>query len=168
MPAGAQATEGAWLPGPGIELFRAAYERFGPLPVIAEDLGIVTPQVQQLLAETGFTGMDVVQFFDGDPVQWWQPQPGKACFTSTHDTQTLLGWVKRRYGLGGAGEDGAREARRIADELMARVTSSDVGVAFVSLQDVLHLDDAARMNVPGTAEGNWAWQATQRDLDRWE
>ncbi len=168
VPAGAQATEGAWLPGPGIELFRAAYERFGPLPVIAEDLGIVTPQVQQLLAETGFTGMDVVQFFDGDPVQWWQPQPGKACFTSTHDTQTLLGWVKRRYGLGGAGEDGAREARRIADELMARVTSSDVGVAFVSLQDVLHLDDAARMNVPGTAEGNWAWQATQRDLDRWE
>ena len=155
--AGLAATEGEWLPGPGIDLFRRAYEKFGPLPVLVEDLGIITPQVRQLVAEAGFTGMDVVQFFDGDPLQWWTPKPGKACFTSTHDTQTLVGFAKERYG--------EEAAERVADELLARVVRSDAPVAFVSLQDVLQLDDDARMNVPGTAGGNWKWQARQSDLN---
>lgn len=163
VPSGKPATEGEWLPGPGIDLFRRAYKKLGPLPVLAEDLGIITPQVKRLMAEANFTGMDVVQFFDGDPRQWWQPKPGKACFTSTHDTSTLLGWAKARYGLEGEGQ--ADEARRVADELARRVVGSGAGVVFVSLQDVLQLDDSARMNVPGTAEDNWRWQARQSDVD---
>ncbi len=163
VPAGKTAAEGEWLPGPGIGLFRRACEKLGPLPVLAEDLGIITPQVKRLMAEANFTGMDIVQFSDGDPREWWQPKPGKACFTSTHDTSTLLGWVKARYGLQGV--DHADEAQRIADELTKRVVGSGAGVVFMSLQDVLQLDDSARMNVPGTAEGNWKWQARQSDVD---
>lgn len=163
VPTGKPATEGEWLPGPGIDLFRRAYDKFGPLPVLAEDLGIITPQVKRLMAEANFTGMNVVQFFDGDPRQWWQPKPGKASFTSTHDTSTLLGWVKSRYGL--QGDDQADEAMRVADELTRGVVGSNAEVVFMSLQDVLQLDDSARMNVPGTAEGNWKWQARQSDLD---
>ena len=163
VPVGNQATEGEWLPGPGIDLFRRVYEKSGPLPVLAEDLGIITPQVKRLMAEAGFTGMDVVQFFDGDPREWWQPKPGKACFTSTHDTSTLLGWVKERYGL--QGEDQADEALCVADELTRRVVGSGADVVSLTLQDVLQLDDSARINVPGTAEGNWKWQARQSDVD---
>ena len=162
VPEGKNATEGEWLPGSGIDLFRRAYEKFGPLPVIVEDLGIITPQVKQLIAEAGFTGMDVLQFFDGDPREWWQPKPGKACFTSTHDTSTLIGWVKRRYCEDS--DEREDEARAIAEELMARVLGSSADVVFMSLQDALGLDDSARMNTPGTAEGNWAWQASNPEI----
>lgn len=163
VPSGKGAGEGEWLPGPGIGLFRSAYDKFGPLPVIAEDLGIITPEVRRLLAETGFPGMDVVQFFDGDPLAWWRPKPGKACFTSTHDTSTLVGWVKKRYC--GDSDDWLEEARRMADGLVSQVVSSPAQVVFLSLQDVLGLDDSARMNTPGTTGGNWQWQAAQRDVD---
>ncbi|NGM16863.1 4-alpha-glucanotransferase [Eggerthellaceae bacterium zg-893] len=202
IPAGKTAFEGSWLPGPGIDLFERAYERFGPLPVIAEDLGLVTPAVKLLLARTGMLGMGVLQFADGDPREFWKPDLGKMCYTSTHDTSTLLGWVKSRYGLagdaGGSGDasgagavdssetvsssdsepseatDAAgpsasspldAAARALAREFMAKVVDSDADVVVFSLQDVLELDDSARMNVPGTTDENWGWQARQADLE---
>ncbi len=181
VPQGKAACEGEWRPGPGFAFFEHAYERFGPLPLVAEDLGIITPEVRQLLASTGFPGMDVVLFADGDPRHDWAPKPGAVAFTGTHDTSTLVGWARARYcgGKGGAGCGGAdaeaadsadgkggaasaeraEAARRIAHDLIDKVVASEADVVIMPLQDILELDDAARMNVPGTAEGNWAWQA---------
>lgn len=159
IPAGKTAADGKWVPGPGLEFFQKAYEELGPLPVIAEDLGIITDEVNKLIADTGFPGMDVIQFSDGDPRMHWSPKPSKIAYTGTHDTQTLLGWVKERYGLDGA--DALDEMRR----LVRTVIDSDAKVAMVPLQDVLELDNSARMNVPGTAGQNWKWQALQADID---
>lgn len=165
IPEGKPAGEGEWMPGPGLDFFKRAYDAFGPLPMIAEDLGIVTSEVRQLLAQTGFAGMDVALFADGDPRFDWAPKRGKISFTGTHDTPTLVGWARERY-CGGADDEASREeARRIAHDLVDAVADSSADVVVFPLQDVLELDDDARMNVPGTAGGNWGWQARQADVD---
>lgn len=159
IPKGQKATAGAYHAGPGRALFDAAYQKFGPLPIIAEDLGSITPSVRALGAECGFPGMDIVQFVDGnDPLSWYQPRPEKIAYTGTHDNQTLVGYVEQRY----PGEDAQEAARKIADA----VARCSADVCVVPLQDVLGLDDEARMNVPGTAEGNWIWQADAASIEQ--
>ncbi len=155
---GKRPVEGAYAFGPGLDLFRAAYEKLGPLPFIAEDLGVITPAVRALIAETGIPGMDIVQFSDGDVREGYEPKPGTVTFTGTHDNQTLLGFCQSRFGLEGD------EAAQMADRIAASVLGSKNDVAIMPLQDVLGLDDAARMNVPGVAEGNWSWQAAWEDV----
>lgn len=150
---GKPAREGSFSFGPGLDLFRAAYQKLGPLPFIAEDLGVITPAVRALIAETGIPGMDIVQFSDGDVREGYEPKPGTVTFTGTHDNQTLLGFCQSRFGLEGD------EATQMADRIATSVLGSKNDVAIMPLQDVLGLDDAARMNVPGVAEGNWSWQA---------
>ena len=155
---GKPAREGSFSFGPGLDLFRAAYQKLGPLPFIAEDLGVITPAVRALIAETGIPGMDIVQFSDGDVREGYEPKPGTVTFTGTHDNQTLLGFCQSRFGLEGD------EATQMADRIAASVLGSKNDVAIMPLQDVLGLDDAARMNVPGVAEGNWSWQAAWEDV----
>lgn len=155
---GKPAREGSFSFGPGLDLFRAAYQKLGPLPFIAEDLGVITPAVRALIAETGIPGMDIVQFSDGDVREGYEPKPGTVTFTGTHDNQTLLGFCQSRFGLEG------EEATQMADRIAASVLGSENDVAIMPLQDVLGLDDAARMNVPGVAEGNWSWQAAWEDV----
>ena len=155
---GKPAREGSFSFGPGLDLFRAAYQKLGPLPFIAEDLGVITPAVRALIAETGIPGMDIVQFNDGDVREGYEPKPGTVTFTGTHDNQTLLGFCQSRFGLEG------QEAAQMADRIAASVLGSKNDVAIMPLQDVLGLDDAARMNVPGVAEGNWSWQAAWEDV----
>ena len=155
---GKPAREGSFSFGPGLDLFRAAYQKLGPLPFIAEDLGVITPAVRALIAETGIPGMDIVQFSDGDVREGYEPKPGTVTFTGTHDNQTLLGFCQSRFGLEGD------EAAQMADRVAASVLGSKNDVAIMPLQDVLALDDAARMNVPGVAEGNWSWQAAWEDV----
>lgn len=155
---GKPACEGSFSFGPGLDLFRAAYQKLGPLPFIAEDLGVITPAVRALIAETGIPGMDIVQFSDGDVREGYEPKPGTVTFTGTHDNQTLLGFCQSRFGLEGD------EAAQMADRIAASVLGSKNDVAIMPLQDVLGLDDAARMNVPGVAEGNWSWQAAWEDV----
>lgn len=155
---GKPAREGSLSFGPGLDLFRAAYQKLGPLPFIAEDLGVITPAVRALIAETGIPGMDIVQFSDGDVREGYEPKPGTVTFTGTHDNQTLLGFCQSRFGLEGD------EAAQMADRIAASVLGSKNDVAIMPLQDVLGLDDAARMNVPGVAEGNWSWQAAWEDV----
>ena len=155
---GKPAREGSFSFGPGLDLFRAAYQKLGPLPFIAEDLGVITPAVRALIAETGIPGMDIVQFSDGDVREGYEPKPGTVTFTGTHDNQTLLGFCQSRFGLEGD------EAAQMADRIATSVLGSKNDVAIMSLQDVLGLDDAARMNVPGVAEGNWSWQAAWEDV----
>lgn len=155
---GKPAREGSFSFGPGLDLFRAAYQKLGPLPFIAEDLGVITPAVRALIAETGIPGMDIVQFSDGDVREGYEPKPGTVTFTGTHDNQTLLGFCQSRFGLEG------QEATQMADRIAASVLASKNDVAIMPLQDVLGLDDGARMNVPGVAEGNWSWQAAWEDV----
>lgn len=155
---GKPAREGSFSFGPGLDLFRAANQKLGPLPFIAEDLGVITPAVRALIAETGIPGMDIVQFSDGDVREGYEPKPGTVTFTGTHDNQTLLGFCQSRFGLEGD------EAAQMADRIATSVLGSKNDVAIMPLQDVLGLDDAARMNVPGVAEGNWSWQTAWEDV----
>ena len=158
IPSGKRATEGMYRPGPGMRFFRTAREALGQLPIIAEDLGLITPGVRALSAACGFPGMDILQFVDGnDPLAGYQPRPDKIAYTGTHDNQTLLGYVLQRYG--------ETDARENAQALLESVATCNASVAIIPLQDLMGLDDEARMNVPGTAKGNWAWQARSADME---
>ena len=161
IPAGSTAREGVWLPGPGLDFFEKARAELGPLPLIAEDLGPVTQEVRDLLEQTGIPGMQVVQFDDPGPLDArWRPEPGKLLYASTHDTSTLVGWLESDLGVS------ARKARTLARKLREKMLASGAAVVMFQLQDVLGLDDAARMNTPGVAEGNWRWQADDLDVGR--
>jgi 4-alpha-glucanotransferase len=154
IPADEGAAAGEWVPGPGRALFERAYEKFGPLPIIAEDLGTITPSVRGLVASCGFSGMDVLEFHDGDIRDGFVPVPGKVVYTSTHDTNTLRGYINESFGIWDADE-----SMTLADTLIATALASDARLVMMPLQDCLSLDGAHRMNTPGTAEGNWKWQA---------
>jgi len=158
IPAGMSALDGSWYFGPGKELFQAAYDRFGPLPLIAEDLGAITPAVRALLCEVGAPGMSVVQFADEDVFESFSPAADTVAYTGTHDTATLAEWCAAHGSL----EDA--EVRERAAELCERVVSSSADVAILPLQDVLLLGVEGRMNRPGIAEGNWTWRANAQAL----
>ena len=160
VPRGGVAADGSWHTGPGIDLFRAAYKKFGPLPLLAEDLGSITPATRALLAQVGCSGMDVLLFADGDVRNGWVPKPGRVAYTSTHDTSTLVGWCATRYGF--ARDD----AQDLARKLMEQAYDSDAAVVMCTLQDAMLLGDEARMNVPGVAGGNWRWHADADELAR--
>ena len=156
---GKKAIEGRWIPGPGAELFKAAFKMLGQLPIIAEDLGVITPGVRALISECGFCGMDVIQFYDSDPLLGYNPPAGKIVYTGTHDNQTLLGWCKEKYG--------EQNAEETAGKLIKSAMLTDAKAVILPLQDIFGLDDDARMNVPGVAVGNWKWQADAEDFDKY-
>ena len=151
IPGGRGALEGLWNFGPGVDLFRVAKERLGLLPFIGEDLGTITPAVRFLVALTGFPGMDVVQFYNEDVRQGYVPADGKICYPSTHDTQTLVGWIRDKWPF--------EHTDDVYREIIWRCMHSAADVVIVPLQDILVLGDEARMNVPGVAANNWSWHA---------
>ncbi|OFK22139.1 4-alpha-glucanotransferase [Olsenella sp. HMSC062G07] len=165
IPAGASASEGRWNYAPGLELFKTAHERLGALPVVAEDLGSVTPAVRALTALTGFPGMDIIQFQDTDVREGYHPAAGSVAYSSTHDTNTLLGWVVRRYGFHMTDSDDRHAALDVARRLLSACADAPSDVVILPLQDLLLLGEGARMNVPGVACGNWQWQAEVGSLD---
>ncbi len=153
IPAGKSGKWGGWRPGPGMKLFRAAEERLGRLPLLAEDLGTLDAGVYRLLALTGLPGMDVYQF-DGEklPAMEETRAAGRIFYGSTHDSQTLAGWCA---GHGERAEDVIRTLYRSAG-----------GWVMLQLQDLLGLGDEARFNTPGTVgPHNWSWQARAEQLD---
>ena len=111
-------------------------------------------------ARSGFYGMDVMQFAQGDVRAGWRCVPGKLAYVATHDTQTLVGWCEKAYGQ--ARED----AKRTARDLLRVAAETTAPICVYQLQDVCLLGDEARMNVPGTSEGNWTWCADAADLER--
>lgn len=164
VPAGAQsAKEGAYRPGPGAELFESIQKNLGPLPVIAEDLGVVTEEVDALRRTFGFPGMKVLHFSMG-PDPRFQPAafaPDTVIYTGTHDNDTTRGWLE-----GAAAEDKQRALQMSEGldqdpvwALIALAWRNQAGLAIAPLQDLLGLGAEARMNVPGTATGNWGWRA---------
>lgn len=169
IPAGKPCSCGRWVPGPGFDLFKTAYDELGPLPLVAEDLGCLSAGAAALIARCGIPGMDVVQFENYDVLQGFKPQASKVVYASTHDTQTLVGYFQTRQGITGdstPSEDQQRQAINDAEKVAREVLSCDVPVVMFELQDVLELDDRARMNVPGVAEGNWSWQAKEPDVEK--
>jgi 4-alpha-glucanotransferase len=158
------AVHGAWRPGPGTELFEAVRRELGELPLIAEDLGLITREVEELRDELRLPGMRVLQFAFGEDDAENPHLPdnhpeNSVAYTGTHDNDTTLGW------LGAAGaEERARAGRLVgAGEeagwaMIRAVMESRAKLAVVPLQDLLGLGSEGRMNTPGTGEGNWAWR----------
>ncbi len=174
VPAGAPtAQSGQWVPGPGAEFFRAVQSEVGGLPFIAEDLGLITPDVRALRDEFHVPGTRVLQFaFDGTSDNPYLPQnyvTNTVAYTGTHDNPTTRGWFEdlpedqrrnvRNYLRLPIGESSAA-----APALMGLAWSSVAGLAMAPLQDLLNLGREARMNVPGRADGNWRWRASREML----
>ena len=154
------AKRGRWRPGPGTELFRAVEDELGDLPLIAEDLGHITPPVHRLRDELGLPGMVVLLWAfrrrRSNPHALENHRVSSVAYTSTHDTDTAVGWFS-----------GLRPRERAATGLDPREPSwalielaygSPAALAIVPAQDVLGLGSEARMNRPGRSEGNWRWQ----------
>ncbi|MDD3653471.1 MAG: 4-alpha-glucanotransferase [Desulfotomaculaceae bacterium] len=150
------AENGRWLKGPGKRLFEALEEEFGRMPIIAEDLGLITPEVENLKHLFQFPGMQVLQFTTAEPLEPDQRTTQRVYYTGTHDNDTLLGWVKEEYAASGVRMDEGKLVR-ICEELIESVYESDAAWVVVPLQDILGLGSEARINTPGTSEGNWQW-----------
>jgi 4-alpha-glucanotransferase len=158
------AIKGRWVPAPGDELFRTLEQELGDVPIIAEDLGLITPDVHALRDRFGLPGMKILQFaFDGDPDNDYLPHNYVAnciVYTGTHDNNTTVGWWSEL-------DEGQRslitrylghEPRDIAWDLLRLAFMSVADVAIVPFQDVLRLSSDARMNTPGKLGGNWSWR----------
>ena len=159
------AATGRWEAGPGSAFIRMLHRKFPHNPIIAEDLGYITPEVQALLTQSGYPGMKVLQFaFDHREPSNYLPHRYDAncvCYTDTHDNTTLLGWMKE------ADPDDQLFARQYLgigkqddlDWAILRGGMGSVARLFVAqMQDYLGLDETARMNTPGNPSGNWQWR----------
>lgn len=180
------AERGTWEPAPGAALFEAARKALGATPFIAEDLGEVTPAVRKLRDDFGMPGMRVLQFGFGGDVQAAEFVPHRyirntVAYTGTHDNDTFLGWFEDD------GKSGPRSAAQAAKERKAAIKylagplardlpgdvhweairavyASVADTVIVPMQDVLGLGNEARMNMPGSADGNWEWRVDARSL----
>jgi 4-alpha-glucanotransferase len=171
VPMGAPSARlGQWVPGPGSDFFVAAQSALGHLPMIAEDLGLITPDVIQLRDSENLPGMRVLQFaFDGNPRNPHLPQnyvPNTVAYTATHDNNTTRGWFEalpeqQKQALSAYMRRVPGESREAAPELMRLAWSSSAALAIAPLQDLLNLGASARMNTPGKAAGNWRWRITE-------
>jgi 4-alpha-glucanotransferase len=165
------AKEGWWEAGPGGDLLRPLVETAGADALVAEDLGVITPEVDRLRREMGLPGMKVLQFaFDGDPANPHLPahhEPRSVVYTGTHDNDTTLGWWRS---LGDETRALVRSALPDPHEelpwaLVRLAFGSRAHLAVVPAQDLLGLGSEARMNTPGVSAGNWSWQMSPHALD---
>jgi 4-alpha-glucanotransferase len=169
------AENGRWVEVPGRELFSALRRALQNLPIIAEDLGVITPEVDQLRDEFGFPGMRILQYaFGGDASSRDLPHNyirNCVAYTGTHDNDTVIGWwntvrpATNAVPTAAAGReyDYCRKylntaGREIHWDFIRAVWASVANTAIVPLQDVLGLGSEARMNLPATSSGNWAWR----------
>jgi 4-alpha-glucanotransferase len=178
IPGGDKTAErGRWVEAPGRELFTAIKTALGEPPIIAEDLGVITPDVEALRDDFGFPGMRILQFgFSSDTKNIDLPhnyQKNVVVYTGTHDNDTAVGWFSSV-----AGEGSTRDAKQIKRErefslkyldtqgkeiqwdFIRAVLASVADTAVVPMQDVLGLGTEARMNLPNSTEGNWAWRVS--------
>ena len=175
IPAGEPtAVNGQWIAGPGAGFFTILEKYLGKLPLVAEDLGIITPAVNRLKHRLGYPGMKVLQFSFGDSLSApdfpYNTGADTIAYTGTHDNDTLLGWfgrldstepeLKRRVlrHLNRLGLDSDLSDAGVCRQLISLTYLSQAKTVILPLQDVLGLGHAARMNTPGTADGNWRWR----------
>ncbi len=170
------ARNGAWIPGPGDAIFEAMGTALGKLPIVAEDLGVITPEVEALRDRHRMPGMWVLQFDVCDKgFQLSDVGRDSVCYTGTHDNDTTLGWFRgspgdirsddeivaaRRAALAITG--GAPET--ISLDLVRAAFSTAARLAVAPMQDYLGLGSEARFNIPGKAGGNWRWRVLESQL----
>ncbi|MFW9856755.1 MAG: 4-alpha-glucanotransferase [Candidatus Thorarchaeota archaeon] len=169
------ALNGKWVAGPGIRLFSALRKTLGLLPIIAEDLGYITPEVEELLNQTGFYGMRVLQFAFGSPhekqnlTNKYLPHNFTAktiVYTGTHDNPPTFSWFKNspRHVRQQVLEYTNSPGKDIVGDLIRLAWSSVAQLCVIPLQDLLRLGQDGRMNTPGTSEGNWQWRFSWNQL----
>ena len=168
------AVGGRWVDGPGEKLFDALHHRFPSLPIIAEDLGLITDDVRQVMTRFGFPGMRVLQFgFGGDESK--NPNSPRnipencLVYTGTHDNNTSKGWFDEDLDRTGKGalESYVGEAvdeKNVSGHMIRIAMGCRARTAIIPIQDVLGLGSEARMNLPGKAEGNWGWRMSREQL----
>lgn len=176
------AVKGKWVKGPGIELFKAVKDVLGDVRMIAEDLGVITPQVDTLREQLGLPGMRILQMAFGNDPKASEYRPHRhivncAVYTATHDHNTTVGWFtaepgtqttqtieevknEREYALQYLGTAGSE----IHWDFIRLALSSVAHIAMFPLQDVLGLGTEARMNLPGTSQDNWEWRFAWESL----
>jgi 4-alpha-glucanotransferase len=184
VPAGSpDAAHGRWAPGPGAALFEALRSELGELPILAEDLGVITPEVERLRDRYGFPGMKILQFaFDsreagaegaGNKFLPHNHPRNAVVYTGTHDNDTTLGWYRQRtpeerrqvHRYLGLGEDGREPSpESVVWGFIRLALASVASFAIVPLQDLLCLGSEARMNTPSTLSGNWAFRYREEQL----
>ncbi len=172
VPADAEtAAGGEWVEGPGKALFDALRGALGDLPLVAEDLGVITPDVEALRRDLDLSGMKVLHFAFGDDDSEHLPhhhETASVVYTGTHDNDTTVGWYREL-------DDEARrrlynclktegDVEEIHWQLIRLAYESVAATAIVPVQDVLGLGREARMNIPAVAEGNWAWRLRRSQL----
>lgn len=158
------AIDGRWVAGPGAKLFERLRQVYGDIPLVAEDLGIITPEVDALRLAFGFPGMKILQFaFDGGEDNPYLPHNHErlsVVYTGTHDNDTTLGWFDSldEHGREKVDSHLARYRKDMPWRLIETALDSVATLAVFPLQDLLSLGSSARMNTPGTAENNWRWR----------
>jgi 4-alpha-glucanotransferase len=183
VPAGeTTAVNGRWVQGPGAALFRALEDALGPLPIVAENLGVITPEVEAIRDEFHFPGMAVLQFAFGKDPQAPTFRPHNyprnlAAYTGTHDNDTVMGWWNSEGGDSTrTSDDVVREKARARAYLatdggeinwaMIRALMASVAETVIfPMQDVLGLGSEARMNTPSVASGNWRWRMAPGQME---
>ncbi len=169
------AIRGRWVRGPGKTFFRAMEQRLGRLPVIAEDLGIITDKVRRLRDDLGYPGMKILLFaFDGNPENSYLPhnvEKNSIIYTGTHDNDTAVGWYLSPDVAPQAKRLAKRYANRFDDQastfhldMIYLAHSSPSVLSVLPLQDVLGFGNDCRINTPGTTRGNWRWRCAPRFL----
>ncbi|QFY90219.2 4-alpha-glucanotransferase [Magnetovirga frankeli] len=164
------AINGSWMPGPGEALFKRLKKKLGKLPLVAEDLGVITDEVRELKGKLNMPGMKILQFaFSGDADNPYLPYNHERCsvvYTGTHDNDTTLGWYADL-------SDGEREhvnhylghpQEPMPWPLIRLALGSRSQLAIIPMQDLLALAGEHRMNTPGTTEGNWHWSFTWEQI----
>jgi 4-alpha-glucanotransferase len=174
VPSGAKTAQfGKWVPGPGADYFQAVQKELGCLPFIAEDLGTITPDVRTLRDEFKVTGTRVLQFaFDGHADNPYLPEnfvSNTVVYTGTHDNATTREWYEestasQRKELWTYLKRAPGESSEVAHAMMSLGFDSVAALAIAPLQDLLNLGKEARMNVPGSVEGNWRWRCSESML----
>jgi 4-alpha-glucanotransferase len=158
------AINGEWVKAPGHKLLSAIKKALGEIPLVAEDLGIITKEVDELRNSFNLPGMKILQFAFGDdatnPYLPHNYESNSVVYTGTHDNDTTLGWYhslndeERHHVYQALGVP----AIQMPQALMQAAFASVANMAIVPMQDILELGSADRMNVPGTTEGNWQWR----------
>ncbi len=170
------ATKGSWKKGPSKELFNQIEKSLGKREIIAEDLGFITPSVKKLLKDCGFMGIKVLQFaFDsrdtGNGYEYLPHNYPENCvaYTGTHDNQTIVSWFdtitdEEKQNVRDYICDLFTPNELIYMPLISRIMASNATMCIVPLQDYMGADDSARINIPGTSDGNWSWRITKDAL----
>jgi len=168
------AVNGTWVKGPGKPFFDAIFQALGYLPLIAEDLGVITREVEKLRDDLGMPGMRVLQFaFDGSPTNLYLPHnhcPESVVYTGTHDNDTTVGWFESMADTAFVDQYLGPSEEGIHWRMIREACKSVARQAIFPLQDLLGLGSEARMNRPGHSQGSWHWRVTREELEAadWE